>query len=121
MNYYLILGVSQEADVETIRSAFRALARRYHPDAGVGSSAEKFRAVVEAYETLSDPDLRRRYDERLNTFRPLPSSSRWSRPVPEPLIPERRPFASKRSSADFSGTWEDLVEELFRSFDEMFQ
>ncbi len=37
MNYYLVLGVQHEADAATIRGAFRALARRYHPDAGEGS------------------------------------------------------------------------------------
>ncbi len=37
MNCYLVLGVPQDADADTIRSAFRALARRYHPDAGAGS------------------------------------------------------------------------------------
>jgi DnaJ domain len=37
MNYYVVLGIAEDADEETIRSAFRALARRYHPDVGVGS------------------------------------------------------------------------------------
>ena len=54
MNYDVRLGVSSDADSDTIRSAFRALVRRYRPDAGEGSSAQRFREIVEAYETLTD-------------------------------------------------------------------
>ena len=52
MNYYVILGIPVDADHESIRHAFRVLARRFHPDAGAGSSAEKFHQIFEAYETL---------------------------------------------------------------------
>ncbi len=62
MNLYAILGIARDADDETIRSAYRILARRYHPDRGAGSSAEKFRQVNEAYETLIDPGSRHSYD-----------------------------------------------------------
>jgi curved DNA-binding protein CbpA len=65
MNYYLILGIPQDADDETTRRAFRSLARRYHPDAGPGSSPEKFREVVKAYETLRNPFRRAAYDASL--------------------------------------------------------
>src|SRR5579871_5654375 len=56
MNYYVVLGIAEDADGDTIRSAFRALARRYHPDAGSGSSVAEFRRALEAYATLSDPE-----------------------------------------------------------------
>ena len=62
MDLYSVLGIPSDADDETIRSAFRLLARRYHPDRGAGSSSEKFRNIVEAYETLSDAGRRRAYD-----------------------------------------------------------
>ena len=65
MNYYVLLGISQDADADTIRSAFRALARRYHPDAGEGSSAERFREILTAYETLNDPARRWHHDRTL--------------------------------------------------------
>ena len=55
MNFYLVLGIPRNATGETIRDAYRALARRYHPDRGPGSSAEKFRQIAEAYEVLSHP------------------------------------------------------------------
>jgi DnaJ-class molecular chaperone len=61
-DYYAILGVSRAADSSTIHSAFRALARQYHPDAGRGSSTTKFRDALEAYQTLSDPARRRQHD-----------------------------------------------------------
>jgi curved DNA-binding protein CbpA len=65
MTFYAILGIPPDADEETIRTAYRALARQYHPDVGEGSSPEKFRQVVDAYETLGDPARRRVYDMEL--------------------------------------------------------
>ena len=62
MDYYTVLGIPADADQETIRSAYRVLARRYHPDRGLGSSSEKFRQIVEAYETLMDAARRQEYD-----------------------------------------------------------
>ena len=69
MNYYVVLGIPEDADEETTRRAFRALVRRYHPDAGVGSSSEKFREIVDAYETLRDPLRRASYDSSLRAAR----------------------------------------------------
>ncbi len=65
MNLYGILGVARDADDDTIRVAYRSLVRRYHPDRGTGSSVEKFRQVIQAYEILSDPERRRMYDRSL--------------------------------------------------------
>lgn len=63
-NYYDILGVSRDAPAEEVKRAFRRLARETHPDANPDDpSAEgRFREVAEAYEVLSDPDKRSRYD-----------------------------------------------------------
>jgi curved DNA-binding protein CbpA len=85
VNYYLVLGVPQDADADTIRRAFRALARRYHPDAGQGSSAERFRQIATAYETLTDPIRRQAYDRTLETRRPRTADD------VEPLVPQRPP------------------------------
>jgi DnaJ-class molecular chaperone len=62
-DYYRILGVDRNADDKTIKSAYRKLARKHHPDVAKGKdSGERFREVTEAYEVLSDPEKRRRYD-----------------------------------------------------------
>ena len=62
-DYYAILGVDRKAGKKEIKAAFRKLARKYHPDVAKGKgTAERFREVSEAYEVLSDPEKRRRYD-----------------------------------------------------------
>src|SRR3989442_15442032 len=60
-DYYRILGVDRGADDKTIKSAYRKLARKYHPDVNKGQDA-RFKEIAEAYEVLSDPEKRRRYD-----------------------------------------------------------
>src|SRR5262245_31893311 len=63
-DYYKILGVGKSASSGDIKKAFRRLARKYHPDVNPGDRAAeaRFKEINEAYEVLSDPDKRRRYD-----------------------------------------------------------
>ena len=124
MNHYVLLGVPQDADADTIRSAFRVLARRYHPDAGEGSSADRFREILTAYETLNDPTRRGHYDRILQNRRarmaqfvePLRAQA-----APEPMFSRRRVV---HTSSLYEPLWptrlDELVDELFQSWDEVF-
>src|SRR3954464_5315879 len=64
MDLYIVLGIERGATDSDIKRAYKRLARRYHPDINPGDrrAAAQFRQIAEAYETLSDPERRRRYD-----------------------------------------------------------
>jgi curved DNA-binding protein CbpA len=127
MNFYAVLGVPRDANEETIRSAYRILARRYHPDRGAGSSAEKFRMVNEAYETLIDPGSRRSHDLSLEwTEHQVPVQA-------EPMVVQSAPFpqedadvfgrfraAPPSGAFRISGDFDELLDRWFHSFDSVF-
>ena len=64
-DYYEVLGVSRDADKNTIKKAYRKLAKKYHPDTNQGNAqaAERFKEATEAYNILSDPEKKKMYDQ----------------------------------------------------------
>jgi curved DNA-binding protein len=82
-DFYEVLGVPKNADQSDIQRAYRKLARQHHPDVNKDPSAEtRFKEISEAYDVLSDPDLRKRYDAFGEDFRRVPpdvSPEEWRR------------------------------------------
>lgn len=63
-DYYELLGVSRDVDADSLKKAYRRLARQYHPDVNKDPAAEdRFKEIGRAYEVLSDPQARARYDQ----------------------------------------------------------
>ncbi|MDZ7266798.1 MAG: molecular chaperone DnaJ [candidate division KSB1 bacterium] len=64
-DFYRILGVSEDASVEEIKKSYRNLAKKYHPDRNKGDrhAEERFKEINEAYDVLSDPEKRKKYDQ----------------------------------------------------------
>ena len=68
-NYYEILEVNENASLEIIEKAYRILAKKYHPDIWPSDKAywaeDRFKEITEAYQTLSNPELRKEYDMKI--------------------------------------------------------
>jgi len=107
-DYYELLGVPRDADQDAIRRAYRKLARKYHPDLNSDSDAEdRFKELGEAYEVLSDPDKRERYDRLGANWR------EQEQRAPDADFEEfftRQGFGADDARAQFS---DDLFERLF--------
>jgi len=82
-DFYDVLGVPKHADQSEIQRAYRKLARQHHPDVNKDPTAEtRFKEISEAYDVLSDPELRKRYDAFGEDFRRVPpdvSPEEWRR------------------------------------------
>lgn len=98
-DYYKILGIEKEATAEQVKSAFRRVAAKYHPDRNPGDkdAEHKFKEAVEAYEVLSNPEKRKLYDAYGH----------------EGL--------KGQAQYDYSSaSWEDLIQNIFSRFDSPF-
>jgi molecular chaperone DnaJ len=103
MDLYIVLGVPQKASESEIKRAYRRLARRYHPDINPGDHAaeERFRQILEAYETLIDPARRSRYD-----------AGHLTSETPGRQAAEFEGFDFSTRGADYSATFGDLFAEV---------
>jgi DnaJ-class molecular chaperone len=103
---YEILGIRQGADLQGIKRAYRAAAKRHHPDVSP-QDEERFRDLQEAYETLSDPVKRAGYDRELLRQR------RRSIPQEQGIPPGDRPFGlfdpMEAFDAPWHGSWMDSL------------
>jgi molecular chaperone DnaJ len=95
-NYYIILGIPVDSSFNDIKSAYRRLAKEYHPDY-YSESHSPFQSIQEAYSVLSDPSQRKQYDDNLNALRIRRSGGqhaeakqRYYQAGVEPLVPEQR-------------------------------
>ena len=110
-DYYKTLGVAREASADEIKKAFRKLARKYHPDMNPSDkkAEAKFKEINEAYEVLSDPDKRGKYD----TLGP-----NWYEQFGPGTTSSRRTYGGRGTPFDFdenSGSgFSDFFETLFR-------
>ncbi|GER88429.1 hypothetical protein KDW_25910 [Dictyobacter vulcani] len=85
-NYYAILGVPADADIDTIKRAYRQLARRFHPDLAGPEGAVEMKRINRAYAVLSDAEKREQYDSILGGV--VDVRRRFTRPRPQPHTPE---------------------------------
>ena len=96
VDHYLVLGVPRTADAATVRAAYVALAKRYHPDVAAGNpelAAYNFRQIAAAYKTLSDPESRAHYDARVRAAVDTVRASMSARPPRAALSPANLPHA----------------------------
>lgn len=98
ITYYSVLAISSDADPETIRSAYRRLARLFHPDAG--GNVRYMSAINDAWAELGDPERRAAYDRRMGIVRIVKVTA-----APEPAEPATgSPLTTRMASRMMTGT-----------------
>lgn len=119
-DYYATLGVDKNASADELKKAYRKLAQKYHPDKNPGDTVaeDKFKDVQEAYQVLSDPEKRRKYDLLGNNYSRHRSGGgstsdfNWSE-----YYTQRNRGKKRRTVGDFfeSGNVSDFFEKIFGS------
>ncbi|HTW20787.1 MAG TPA: DnaJ C-terminal domain-containing protein [Mycobacteriales bacterium] len=118
-DFYDVLGVPRNADAKQIQRTYRKLARQFHPDVNKDPAAEeRFKEISEAYDVLSDPDARRRYDAFGPDFRRVPEGvdpDTWARAQRGPQPGTSRGAADGFEDIRFGGDVDidDLLSGIF--------
>ncbi|WP_067183898.1 DnaJ C-terminal domain-containing protein [Microtetraspora niveoalba] len=117
-DFYEVLGVPRTASQEEIQRSYRKLARSYHPDVNKDPGAEdRFKEISEAYQVLSDPETRKRYDAFGPDFRQVPPDvdpETWARARARAGAGARGAPQWEYAGGDFAGAdFEDLLGGIF--------
>ena len=124
-SYFAILGISPNATGDEIRSAYRRLAKEFHPDHYEGSS-QRFRDIQEAYSVLGNHRRRQKYAQRIRKASIKTPLKPWTHPEPEPLIPAQGPadigdISPVRSFQSFTPSLDEIFDWLWRNFSDLTQ
>ncbi len=113
IDYYKVLGLSKQASEKEIKSAYRKLARKYHPDLNPNNkeAEKKFKQLNEAHEVLSDPEKRKKYDEFGKDWK---HADEFKKAREQQQQQQRYSNAGRQSQhGDFSGGFSDFFESMF--------
>jgi DnaJ-class molecular chaperone len=119
-SYFVILGVSPSATADEIKSAYRRLAKEFHPDHYTGGN-NTFREIQEAYSVLGNARRRQEYEKQMSKKPVKTSVKRMYHPEPEPLIPEKDAIdigeiSPVRSFQRFSPSFDEIFDWLWQNF-----
>lgn len=119
-SYFAVLEITSNATPDEVHSAYRRLAKEFHPDHYRGGS-KPFRQIQEAYSVLGNPVRRKAYEERLSNVRERKAPGIRPKVEPEPLIPERAPtdigeISPVRSFETFSPSFDEIFDWLWNNF-----
>jgi len=124
-SYFAILGISSKATADEIRSAYRRLAKEFHPDHYEGGN-ERFREIQEAYSVLGNRSRRRDYERNIKKvlIKTPPRQPPYTQP--EPLIPEDEPvdagkISPVRSFHSFTPSFDEIFDWLWSNFSDLAQ
>jgi len=122
-SYFAILGISPDATTDEIRSAYRRLAKEFHPDHYAGGS-ERFQDIQEAYAVLGNRRRRSEYEQNIQKVARKTPLRRAAYPEPEPLIPEEKPadlgeISPVRSFQSFTPSFDEIFDWLWSHFSDL--